>query len=492
MKALSGLPRLSLQLAGSALDAAELEALDAVRIQERLSLPAQCELTFVDPPAAFSERSLSAGASVLLAVDAGDTLFEGEVIAVELVFTAARQREVRVRAYDKLHRLRRKQPVRALAQITIGDLASQLAAEVGLSADAEDAGPQWPWIVQWRQTNLELLADLAMRAGLYLTLRGDVVHLVTLAGFGPKVELSVDDELLECSVELNGDGACNEVSAAGWDLGAVELHEERADSPRTAGAPAAHFVADTEGPWMLGDEPAPAAEHPKAAAQAELDRRAARAAILRGVADGDARLHPGVAVKLRGTPDTIADSYVLCSVNHVIDSRRGFVSELSTEPPPRPPRARATGAIAGRVTRLDGDNGRVKVELPSLGKVESDWLQVLAPGAGAGKGFVALPDVGDTVLVLLAHGDPAQGVVLGGLFGGSGPKDAGIVGGGIQRSTWRSAGGHVLRFDDEKHKLVIQDSSGNGLELSPDGVKLSAASGKRVVIRGNAIDFERG
>src|SRR5262249_14767941 len=155
MKALSRLPRLSLSLAGSALDAAELEALDAVRIQERLSLPAQCELTFVDPPAAFSDRTLSAGAPVLLAIDAGDTLFEGEVIAVELVFTAARQREVRVRAYDKLHRLRRKQPVRALAQITIGDLASQLCAEVGLSAAAEEAGPEWPWIVQWRQTNLE-------------------------------------------------------------------------------------------------------------------------------------------------------------------------------------------------------------------------------------------------------------------------------------------------------------------------------------------------
>src|SRR5262249_8162709 len=218
MKALSRLPRLSLQLAGDPLATAEPEALDAVRIQERLSLPAQCELVFVDPPEAFSDRTLSAGAPVVLAIDGGDTLFEGEVIAVELVFTAARQREVRVRAYDRLHRLRRKQPVRALAQISIGDLASQLCSEVGLSANAEDAGPEWPWIVQWRQTNLELLVDLAMRAGLSLTLRGDVVHLVTLEGFGDKVELSVDDELLECSVELNGDGVCSEVSAAGWDL----------------------------------------------------------------------------------------------------------------------------------------------------------------------------------------------------------------------------------------------------------------------------------
>ena len=44
-------------------------------------------------------------------------------------------------------------------------------------------------------------------------------------------------------------------------------------------------------------------------------------------------------------------------------------------------------------------------------------MEVLSVGAGSGKGLVACPDVDDQVLVLLLHGDPAQGIVLGGLYG---------------------------------------------------------------------------
>ena len=41
-------------------------------------------------------------------------------------------------------------------------------------------------------------------------------------------------------------------------------------------------------------------------------------------------------------------------------------------------------------------------------------MGVVSAGAGSGKGFAILPDVGDQVLVLLIGGDPSQGVVLGG------------------------------------------------------------------------------
>ena len=44
-------------------------------------------------------------------------------------------------------------------------------------------------------------------------------------------------------------------------------------------------------------------------------------------------------------------------------------------------------------------------------------MHVLTPGAGKGKGLIALPDVGDRVLILCSHQDPGQGIVLGGLYG---------------------------------------------------------------------------
>ena len=66
-------------------------------------------------------------------------------------------------------------------------------------------------------------------------------------------------------------------------------------------------------------------------------------------------------------------------------------------------------AVPGVVKSVDDPDqlGRVQVTLPTLGDIESAWMEVLSVGAGSGKGLVALPDVDDSVLVLLIHGDPA-------------------------------------------------------------------------------------
>jgi phage baseplate assembly protein gpV len=130
--------------------------------------------------------------------------------------------------------------------------------------------------------------------------------------------------------------------------------------------------------------------------------------------------------------------------------------------------------------------------------METEWLEVVVPGAGNGKGLVALPDVGDHVLVICAHEDPAEGVVLGGVYGTGRPPDDGVQGGAIRRYTLRLPGGQYIQLDDE-HKLIhVENSEGSYVELAPDKVRLHAATdleieapGHNIVIRGQAIDFEK-
>ena len=143
--------------------------------------------------------------------------------------------------------------------------------------------------------------------------------------------------------------------------------------------------------------------------------------------------------------------------------------------------------------------GRVRVSLPTYGNVETDWMGVLSAGAGAGKGFMTLPDIGDHVLVLFAHKDPGQGVVLGGLYGVQEPPDVGIDGGVVRRYTLLTPGGQRIRLDDGQQTIRLENSGGSYCELSPQKVRVHAAvdleieaPGQRVVIRGKNIDFERG
>jgi len=154
------------------------------------------------------------------------------------------------------------------------------------------------------------------------------------------------------------------------------------------------------------------------------------------------------------------------------------------------------------------------VTIPTLRDIESSWMEVVSVGAGSGKGLVALPDVGDRVLVLLVHGDPAQGIVLGGLYGTDGPYDSGVEGGAIKRYTLQTPGGHRLVFDDEGAKVRFEDTSGGSVELADNLIRIEDATGnllelttslvrlhsavdltleapgRAIKIRGSSVDFE--
>jgi phage baseplate assembly protein V len=500
------IPALSLEAGGAPLDPAELRALVAVRVQQRLSLPAQCELTFADPPGPLATAGrLLPGLALRIAVRGQrDPLFDGEITAVEQVYGPAREREIRVRGYDLLHRLRKRQSPRAHVQVTPADLARELAADLGVTVETADSGPLWPHLIQHQQSDLELLVQLAERCGLYLTLQAGTLHLITLEGHGEALPLELGRTLLEARVELNGDPAVREVAATGWDSARVEVHTGRSTSARLGREVSAEVLPQDvggDGSRSLLNERTPDDRHAEALAQAELDRRLAREVTLWGVAEGDTRLRPGAPLTVTGLADTLTGRYVITTATHTLDERMGYVVEFNTAPPQ--PAARALSAVVAPavVSSVDDPDGlgRVRVTLPTYGDVESDWLCVLVPGAGSGKGLMALPDAGDQVLVLLTHDDPGEGVVLGGLYGAGGWPDTGIEGGAVRRYTLLTPGGQRIRLDDAGQAIRVENELGSFVELAPDKVRLHAATdleleapGRKVVIRGQTIDFERG
>jgi phage baseplate assembly protein V len=504
MRGVRGLPELRVEVDGAPLGPEVLRHLGAVRVQQRLSLPALCELTFQDPQGPLAARGLPPGSTLRVSVAARtEPLFAGEVTAVEYVHGADGTRQVRVRGYDVLHRLRKRQPVRAHVQVSLRDIARELVSDVGLTVEAAEPGPLWRHLLQHGQSDLELLGELTERCGVWWVLHEGVLRLLTLEGEGEPVPLVLGESLLEAHLEVNGEPSCREVSAAGWSALQAKAHTARASQGRVgrqveAAVPPSRVGGSGE--RALVNESTEDTPHAEALARAELDHRLAREVVFTGQAEGDPRLRPGARVELRGVAPVVAGRYVLTSVTHTVDARHGFVSELSSVPPPRKARSRSSSVLPGVVSRVDDpDNlGRVRVSLPTCGDVETDWMQVLSAGAGAGKGLVVLPDVGDTVLLILSEGDPAQGVVVGGLYSTGGPHDSGVSGGAVRRYSLRTPGGHRLRLDDENHTLRLEDDAGSYLELTPGTVRLHSktaleieAPGKPIVIAGATIDFQR-
>ena len=124
------------------------------------------------------------------------------------------------------------------------------------------------------------------------------------------------------------------------------------------------------------------------------------------------------------------------------------------------------GVEVAIVTNVKDDQklGRIKVCFPRLpGKPESDWVRVVQPAAGAGRGFYWLPEVNDEVLVAFERGEAHRPYVVGALWNG---KDKPMKDAYTDENTTRmiqTKSGHKIILDDKKdaEKIIIADKSGN-------------------------------
>lgn len=492
MKTLPTVPRIAIELDGKTFSQGALRHLEEVVVSRRLSQPGMCEISLVMPdPSPWPEIGMDLRVSL---ADSGDLLFAGEVAAVEFNRRSSGERLLFVRAYDALLQLRRQHHIRAWPVSSAGSIALELTSGLW-STVTGGPGPTFPSLIQAEENDFDFLAGVAERSGLYLALRGDVLELVSLEGVGDEIMLEIDKALLEISVEANATFACDGVKSYGWDASRVERHVAEASKLSSNDA------EDPSGSGMvlLSNGNASAQDVAQASAQAELHRRIARSRTARGTAEGSLALMPGSRIRVKGLPATLPDSFTLIEVTHRIETQSGFVTTFSSTPPECRQRPDSASVAWGVVTSIHDPEqmGRVRVSLPAMDDVETEWMEVLAIGAGSGKGFVNLPDRGDKVVVLFPRGDLGSGLILGGLYGTEGPGDYGVED-KIVRYALLTPGGSKLRFDDSRKSLRVEDVTGSYMEFTPGGATLHAAvdlrveaPGRTMTISAKQIDFRR-
>ncbi len=494
MKQAQGLPELIVTLGGRRLNVAETSGIVRVRVHQQLGLPTQCLVTWRADTAAIEP---SAGDALRIEIGGHrEPLFAGEVTVVEHAYGADASREVRVRAYDALHRLRKRQFTRLHADTDLKALAEALVAGTGLGVD----GPQLPLgdVYQCGRSDLDLLTEACSRSGRYPLVDGDTLRLVGLVGDGEPMPVEYGSSLHAAEVEISDEPAFRSVQASWWDpIPARADTAETSDLSALAGvrADAAPGAVGGGGPLLrtddVGDAPA------DQLAQAELDVRAMGEVSARLVLEGDPALRIGRRVAVTGLRASLEGTYVVTEATHEIDAS-GYETVVSTrppEPPPPRPRDQVTLGLVDDVTDPE-DRARVRVRLPAYPDLVTPWVPVLVAAAGKGKGVVALPDAGDTVLVLLPARDPARAIVLGGLYGEGSPP----YGEGASRGTdivLHTQDGQQVRLDAAAHTVHLEDGHGSLVELGPDLLRITSATdlvieapGHAMTVRARTVDFE--
>ncbi|MBL7202680.1 MAG: VgrG-related protein [Anaerolineae bacterium] len=517
-----------LKINGSPVSTAFARDLIEVVVDSSLHLPSLFTVVLDDPELTWVDDSLlSIGAQVEISITTGKdqgglsgTLIKGEITALEPHFAAQGTEHLStlaIRGYDKSHRLHRGKRTRTFLKQKDSGIVQTIAGEAGLSAEVDQTTVTYDYVLQNNQTNMEFLISRAERIGYQVSVsegklcfrRGDYSR-----GDGP--DLRLGEQLRDFRPCWSATHQADKVLVQGWDtttkkaitttvtptasLNQGGMLKTGADIAKDAFQSAEAVVTDH--PVLTVDE----AKELATGLNNDIGREFVEA---EGTCDGDPRILAGWKVNIVGVGQRFSGKYWVTSATHTYNEE-GYTTSFSiTGRHPNtlsylldsgnghdPARGMMRGVVTALVTNLDDpdDLGRVKVKYAWLGEIESHWVRVAAPMAGAQRGFYYLPEINDEVLVAFEHGDPHYPVIIGSLWNGTDkppkPNSAVVQGGVVNERIIQSRSGHVVILDDTNgsEKIIIRDktekneiiisSSDNSMAINVEGDFTVTAKGK--------------
>jgi uncharacterized protein involved in type VI secretion and phage assembly len=149
------------------------------------------------------------------------------------------------------------------------------------------------------------------------------------------------------------------------------------------------------------------------------------------------------------------------------------------------PRCDTQSAIVTDNNDVEG-MGRIRVRFHWMKEHEkSPWLRVASLYAGSGKGFFALPEKGEEVIVAFEGDQPARPYVAGCVYNGKTTCDFANAGNDLKIFQTRS--GNKIQLDDAAGSIMISDKVGNSMQLDGSGMVHVTANDMLVLRCGDAI-----
>jgi len=359
---------------------------------------------------------------------------------------------------------------------------------------------EWPYCVQYRETDLNFVLRLLEQEGIYwyfrhsegkhklvlvdmFSVHDPVPGYETLPYFANAQAAPPDTEYIsawDCTREV----CTGRQVLASYDFerpSAGDLRVERAD-------PRPHALADYEEFDFQGDYAS--AEHGRLYAENRLDEMQARFERVTGHSNAHG-LAAGHWFSLDNPPHAAHGRQFLCVKTRIEARVDGYEAgsapgrfECSFEAIPakqqfRPPRSTPKPSVKGPqtavVTGPAGEEihtdpyGRVKVQFHwdrhgRKDEKSSCWIRVSHPWAGKGWGSVSIPRIGQEVIVDFLEGDPDQPIITGRVYNAGSmppfslPADAAVS--GLKSKTHKGQGFNEISMNDtagqEKMNLHAQ------------------------------------
>ncbi|HLG11881.1 MAG TPA: VgrG-related protein [Dehalococcoidia bacterium] len=464
-----------------------------VRVEGSVHLPDMAILEFDNSDLKWSEAErITIGQEIKVYFGDADLksdepVFAGEVAGMEIDVGMSGAIMMRIRGYDRAHRLHRGRITKVFKDVTDSDIAQEVASAVGLKCEVQNTPGKHPWVLQNNQTNWEFLQERAALHGYEVQVRDKtLVFKPPPSTEREAIDLEWNRELLSFRATMATGEQVNEVQVRGWD----PLNKETVvgvasnaknlpilDQGKNDGGQVAESAFQKPAKMVIARQPIYSQDQADRLAQTVLNELAGTFITAQGIAMGNPKLQLGSEVNLKSVGKQFTGKYMVTQITHryepdgyLIDfevtGRRStdLISLVSQREAP------AMHVLTGVVSNSRDDEtgpgiGRVKVKFPQLGDdIESYWCRLVAPGAGPDRGIEFIPEVDDEVLVVGSSMDNLY--VLGGLWNSKDlppyKSSAAAPSGSVEKRAIRTRTGHEILLDDgSSGGITIIDSTGN-------------------------------
>lgn len=366
------------------------------------------------------------------------------------------------------------------------------------TGDVPATKPTHEEVVQYRSTDWDFIVSRADVNGLLVVADGGEISLAPIDVTGAAAhtfEFGLTP-IYDFEIELDGARQVEGVESVGWDPATQAMTTAAvATSPGFAtGNRDGKKVAGNVGvgTYTLSTPAVAEPDELRAWADSRLARN--RMALVRGrlavpgvgdLAVLDVIEIAGVGARFNGTTIVTGLVHRLSDRGWITDVQFGlspnwFCAEPGLDEPHAAGLLPSVGGLQiGVVAAFEDDPAgefRVRVVVPGI---EPDtglvWARLAAPDAGAGRGWIFRPEIGDEVVLGFLNDDPRRPIVLGSFFssGQAPPEDLTVDEDNISKGIVSRSGSKLIFTDDEKPSVSLETPGANGIVLSDDAEEIT-------------------
>jgi phage protein D len=281
------------------------------------------------------EWNFNIGDEVECSIGKGEqTIFKGEVTAMEPTFQVGGSTSITIRAMDKMHRLGRGRQTRFWEEMKDSDVASEVGAECGLSVSTDTTEETMPYILQRNESNIAFLKRLAARNNYLVRVVDGSLEFKKASFQGASTSIQMGENLQSVRWNFNSAGQVQQVVVRGWDpskkesiVGMAGVGDVTAIGGGEVGAQISSKFGDSTA--YVTDVPVSSQSMANAIARSEMERHARQFGRGTGRVKGNDALRAGTMIEFNGLSQGLNGSFYVMATRHVIQSQTGYSTEFT-------------------------------------------------------------------------------------------------------------------------------------------------------------------